>query len=149
MREGVTNKGGRLSRWEKGSQKRAGGGVIALKKDTDKHINEHLNAQQRGHREGGGGVIVCCAKGSQTRAGGYRAARRGHNQGRGVIALKKETDKHINEHLNAQERGHRQEVGVRAKCERETTKNERAPEKRASAKREKQKRTNEKRASAK
>ena len=39
---------------------------------------------------------------------GYRAARRGHKQGRGVIALKKE---HINEHLNAQERGHRKEVG--------------------------------------
>ena len=52
MREGVTNKGGGLSRCAKGSQTRAG--VIALKKETDKHINEHLNAQQRGHREGRG-----------------------------------------------------------------------------------------------
>ena len=63
--------------------------------------------------------------------GGYRAARRGHLQGRGVIALKKETDKHINKHLNAQERGHREGWGF----ERNETSN-----KRASAKRPKQKR---------
>ena len=114
MREGVTSKGGGLSRCAKRSQTRAG--VLALKKKTDNHLNEHLNAQQRGHREGGG--LFCCAKGSQTKARGYRAARRGHKQGRGVIALKKETEKHISENLNAQQRGHRQEVGVRAKCER-------------------------------
>ena len=55
---------------------------------------------------------MCCAKGSQTKAGGYRAARRGHKQGRGVIALKKETDKHIIEHLNEQQRGHREGGGL-------------------------------------
>ena len=55
-----------------------------------------------GYRECGG--LFCCTKGSQTRAG--------------VITLKKETDKHINEHIKAQERGHKQEMGVRAKNER-------------------------------
>ena len=47
-------------------------------------------------------------EGVANKGGGYRAARRGHKQGRGVIALKKETDKHINKHLNAQEGGHRE-----------------------------------------
>ena len=46
------------------------------------------------------------------KGGGYRAARRGHKQGRGVNALKKETSKHINEHLNAQQRGHREGWGI-------------------------------------
>ena len=49
MREGVTNEGGGLSRCAKGSQTSAG--VIALKKETDKHINKHLNAPEKGHRE--------------------------------------------------------------------------------------------------
>ena len=52
MREGATNKGGGLSRCAKGSQTRRG--VIALKKGRDKHINEQLNASERGHREGWG-----------------------------------------------------------------------------------------------
>ena len=70
-------------------------------------------------------------KGGTERAGGNCAARRGHKQGRGVIALKKQTDKQINVHLKAQEWGHRKEVGVRAKGERHE-------EKRASAKRAKE-----------
>ena len=57
-------------------------------------------------------------KGGTERAGGNCAARRGQKQGRGVIALKKQTDKQINVHLKAQEWGHRKEVGVRAKGER-------------------------------
>ena len=85
LREGVTNKG-RGNRAEERNRQ--------TYKWTSKWTTK--GAQRRR------GVIVCCAKGSQTRAGGYRAARRGHKQGRGVIALKKETDKHINEHLNAQ-----------------------------------------------
>ena len=52
MREGVTNKGMGLTRCAKWSQTRAE--VNSLKKETDKHKNEHLNAQQRGHREGRG-----------------------------------------------------------------------------------------------
>ena len=52
MREGVTNKGGGYSAAGRGHKQ--GRGVIALMKETDKHINEHLNAQQRGHREGRG-----------------------------------------------------------------------------------------------
>ena len=71
MREGVTNKGGGYRAARRGHKQ--GRGVIALKKKTDKHINEHLNAQQRGHRAGGG--LLC-------------AARRGHKQGRGVFALR-------------------------------------------------------------
>ena len=66
-------------------------------------------------------------EGVTNKGGGYRAARRGHKKGRGVIALKKETDKH----LIAQERGHREGWGF----ERNETSN-----KRASAKRPKQKR---------
>ena len=46
LREGVTNKGGEISRCAEVSQLCAG--VIALKIETDKHINEHLNAQERG-----------------------------------------------------------------------------------------------------
>ena len=126
MREGVTNKGGGYRAARRGHKQ--GRGVIALKKETDKHINEHLNAQQRGTE----------------RAGGNCAARGGHKQGRGVIALKKQTDKQINEHLKAQEWGQRKEVGVRAKSERHD-------EKRATAKRAKKKRrsvkTNERKAS--
>ena len=60
MREGVTNKSGGYRAARRGQKQ--GRGVIALKKETDKHINEHLNAQQRGHREGRG--LLCCAKGS-------------------------------------------------------------------------------------
>ena len=52
MREGATNKGGGLSRCAKGTQTRRG--VITLKKGRDKHINEHLNASERGNREGWG-----------------------------------------------------------------------------------------------
>ena len=44
-------------------------------------MNEHINAQQRGHR---GRVVIVLRKGSQTRAGGYRAAQRGHKQERGL-----------------------------------------------------------------
>ena len=57
-------------------------------------------------------------KGGTERAGGNCAARRGHKQGRGVIALKKQTGKQINVHLKAQEWGHRNKVGVRTKGER-------------------------------
>ena len=67
-------------------------------------------------------------KGDTERAGGYCAARRGHKQWWGVIALKKQTGKHIKVHLKAQERGHRKKLGVRAK-------NERDDEKQSSAKR--------------
>ena len=49
------------------------------------------------------------------KGGGYRAARRGHKQGRWLTELKKKTDKQINVHLKAQEWGHKKEVGVRAK----------------------------------
>ena len=69
-------------------------------------------------------------KGGPEKAGGFCAARRGqkqvrsffcavrksHEKGQVVIALKKQLDKHINEHLKAQEKGHRQEVGIRANC---------------------------------
>ena len=47
--------------------------------------------------------VLCCAKGSETRAE--------------VTALKKQANKHINEHLKAKKRGHRKEVGVQAKSE--------------------------------
>ena len=70
-------------------------------------------------------------KGGTERLGGNCAARRGHKQWRGVIALKKQTDKQINVHLKAQEWRHRKEAGVRAKGERHD-------EKRASAKRAKE-----------
>ena len=46
LRQGVTNKGGEISRWVKVSQLCAG--VIALKKERDKHLNEHLSAQEGG-----------------------------------------------------------------------------------------------------
>ena len=72
-------------------------------------------------------------KGCTERAGDYCAARRGDKQRRGFMALKKKTDKHINVHLKAQEGGHRKNMGVRAKSERND-------ENRASAKRGRQKR---------
>ena len=99
MRGGVTIKSEGLSHCAKGSKTREG--VITLKKETDKHIKEHLNSQQRGHREGGG----------------YCAALRDRKQGRRVIALKKQTDNHINEHQKAQKRGTEKRWGFEQKGE--------------------------------
>ena len=60
----------------------------------------------KGGTEKAGGY--CAARRGHKQVRGYGAARSGHKQGWGVIALMKKTEKHINEHLNAQERGHRQ-----------------------------------------
>ena len=76
-------------------------------------------------------------KGGTERAGSNCAARRAHKQGRGVIALKKQTDKQINVHLKAQKWVHRKEVGFRAKSERHDEK--RASEKRAKKTKEREK----------
>ena len=70
--------------------------------------------------------------------------------GGGVIALKKETDKHINEHLKSQERGHRKEVRVRAKSESTGDKREskrKASERRTSETKRMSIKTNERKAS--
>ena len=114
LREGVTNKGGGLSRCAKGSQTRAG--VIALNKQTYKCTPK---STRKGAQRGRG--VLCCAKGSQTRAGGYRA---------------EETNKHIDEHLKAQERGLRKGVGVQAE-------NESSDEKRTSTRTASERKTSE------
>ena len=93
--------------------------------------------EQRLMREGvinKGGWLSHCAKGSQTRAGGYRAehlnAPERVTERGGVIALK---EGNINEHLNAQERGQKEGWGFKR------TKNERAKQKRTSGKASEQK----------
>ena len=64
-------------------------------------------------------------KGCSERAGDYCAARRGDKQGRVFMALKKKTDKRINVHLKAQERGIEKRWGFVQKAS-ATMKNEQA-----------------------
>ena len=74
-------------------------------------------------------------KGGTERAGGI-VLREGVRNKRRDTALKKQTNKHIYEHLKAQERGHRKKVGVQ-------TKSESSDEKRASTRTASERKTSE------